>query len=139
MEMSKKEFLVQEDNTVLKEFIKTNSEQLEALIKDSKKAQVGGREDMTRLLINIQFLALFSHYPVPPSRRPMVLWWSILERTPKPRLLPCFSLSLSASLRHTRSDVLLDGLNDLVVDSEIKTKDFTAKTTCVKFKLLLVS
>uniref|UniRef100_A0A7N9AR44 Formin-like 1a n=1 Tax=Mastacembelus armatus TaxID=205130 RepID=A0A7N9AR44_9TELE len=39
MEMTKKEFLVQDDSAVLKEFIKTNSEQLEALIKDSKTAQ----------------------------------------------------------------------------------------------------
>lgn len=39
MEMVKKEFLVQDDSPVLKEFIKTNSEQLESLIKDSKKAQ----------------------------------------------------------------------------------------------------
>ncbi|KAL3053339.1 hypothetical protein OYC64_005804 [Pagothenia borchgrevinki] len=39
MEMAKKEFLVQDDSRVLKEFIKTNSEQLETLIKDSKKAQ----------------------------------------------------------------------------------------------------
>ncbi|XP_056258602.1 formin-like protein 1 isoform X2 [Seriola aureovittata] len=39
MEMTKKEFLVQDDCPVLKEFIKTNSEQLEALIKDSKTAQ----------------------------------------------------------------------------------------------------
>ncbi|KAF3699957.1 Formin-like protein 2 Protein Man [Channa argus] len=39
MEMTKKEFLVQDDSPVLKEFIKTNSEQLELLIKDSKTAQ----------------------------------------------------------------------------------------------------
>uniref|UniRef100_A0A7N6BEI7 Formin-like 1a n=1 Tax=Anabas testudineus TaxID=64144 RepID=A0A7N6BEI7_ANATE len=39
MEMTKKEFLVQDDCPVLKEFIKTNSEQLESLIKDSKTAQ----------------------------------------------------------------------------------------------------
>ncbi|XP_069004810.1 formin-like protein 1 [Embiotoca jacksoni] len=39
MEMTKKEFLVQDDSTVLKEFIKTNSEQLESLIKDGKTAQ----------------------------------------------------------------------------------------------------
>ncbi|XP_069381834.1 formin-like protein 1 [Paralichthys olivaceus] len=39
MEMTKKEFLVQDDSTVLKEFIKENSEQLESLIKDSKTAQ----------------------------------------------------------------------------------------------------
>ncbi|XP_070778577.1 formin-like protein 1 [Enoplosus armatus] len=39
MEMTKKEFLVQDDSPVLKEFIKTNSEQLEYLIKDSKTAQ----------------------------------------------------------------------------------------------------
>lgn len=40
MEMTKKEFLVQDDSPVLKEFIKTNSEQLGSLIKDSKTAQV---------------------------------------------------------------------------------------------------
>ncbi|KAK9534683.1 hypothetical protein VZT92_007113 [Zoarces viviparus] len=39
MEMTKKEFLVQDDSPVLKDFIKTNSEQLETLIKDSKTAQ----------------------------------------------------------------------------------------------------
>ncbi|KAM9394005.1 formin-like protein 1 [Pholidichthys leucotaenia] len=39
MEMTKKEFLVQDDSPVLKEFVKTNSEQLDALIKDSKTAQ----------------------------------------------------------------------------------------------------
>ncbi|XP_068560561.1 formin-like protein 1 [Cebidichthys violaceus] len=39
MEMAKKEFLVQDDSPVLKDFIKTNSEQLETLIKDSKTAQ----------------------------------------------------------------------------------------------------
>lgn len=40
MEMAKKEFLVQDDSSVLKEFIKANSEQLEHLAKDSKTAQV---------------------------------------------------------------------------------------------------
>lgn len=40
MEMSKKEFLVQDDSTVLKDFIKVNSEQLQTLAKDSKTAQV---------------------------------------------------------------------------------------------------
>lgn len=40
MEMTKKEFLVQDDSPVLKEFIKTNSEVLESLVKDSKTAQV---------------------------------------------------------------------------------------------------
>uniref|UniRef100_A0A673B3Y5 Formin-like protein 1 n=1 Tax=Sphaeramia orbicularis TaxID=375764 RepID=A0A673B3Y5_9TELE len=39
MEMTKKEFLVQDDSPVLKEFIKTNSEALNSLIKDSKTAQ----------------------------------------------------------------------------------------------------
>ncbi|XP_061567977.1 formin-like protein 1 [Cololabis saira] len=39
MEMAKKEFLVQDDSPVLKEFIKTNCELLEALLKDSKTAQ----------------------------------------------------------------------------------------------------
>ncbi|XP_029013886.1 formin-like protein 1 [Betta splendens] len=39
MEMTKKEFLVQDDSPVLKEFIKTNCEHLESLIKDSKTAQ----------------------------------------------------------------------------------------------------
>ncbi|KAK7940571.1 hypothetical protein WMY93_003897 [Mugilogobius chulae] len=39
MEMTKKEFLVQDDSPVLKEFIKTNSTILESLIKDSKTAQ----------------------------------------------------------------------------------------------------
>lgn len=38
--MTKKEFLVQDDSPVLKDFIKTNCEQLESLIKDSKTAQV---------------------------------------------------------------------------------------------------
>lgn len=40
MEMTKKEFLVQDDSSVLKDFIKANSEQLETLAKDSKTAQV---------------------------------------------------------------------------------------------------
>lgn len=40
MEMSKKEFLVQDDSSVLKDFIKANSEQLESLAKDRKTAQV---------------------------------------------------------------------------------------------------
>uniref|UniRef100_UPI0037E7F2BE formin-like protein 1 n=1 Tax=Semicossyphus pulcher TaxID=241346 RepID=UPI0037E7F2BE len=39
MEMTKKEFLVQDDSPVLKEFIKANSEQLDTFIKDSKTAQ----------------------------------------------------------------------------------------------------
>ncbi|XP_068605472.1 formin-like protein 1 [Brachionichthys hirsutus] len=39
MEMTKKEFLVQDDSPALKEFIKTNSQQLGSLIKDSKTAQ----------------------------------------------------------------------------------------------------
>ncbi|KAL0992808.1 hypothetical protein UPYG_G00098720 [Umbra pygmaea] len=39
MEVAKKEFLVQDDNMVLKEFVKTNSELLDSLSKDSKKAQ----------------------------------------------------------------------------------------------------
>lgn len=38
--MTKKEFLVQDESSVLKEFIKNNSEQLESLAKDSKTAQV---------------------------------------------------------------------------------------------------
>lgn len=38
--MTKKEFLVQDDSSVLKDFIKANSEQLETLAKDSKRAQV---------------------------------------------------------------------------------------------------
>lgn len=40
MEISKKEFLVQDDSSVLKDFIKGNSEQLGTLAKDSKTAQV---------------------------------------------------------------------------------------------------
>lgn len=39
MEVTKKEFLVQDDNPVLKEFIKTNSETLDSLLRDSKAAQ----------------------------------------------------------------------------------------------------
>lgn len=39
MEMTKKEFLVQDDSPVLKEFIKTNCTILEGLVKDSKTAQ----------------------------------------------------------------------------------------------------
>ena len=41
MEMTKKEFLVQEDNKVLQDFVKTHSTQLDALVKDGKTAQVG--------------------------------------------------------------------------------------------------
>ena len=41
MEMTKKEFLVQEDSKVLQDFVKTNSNQLSSLVKDSKTAQVG--------------------------------------------------------------------------------------------------
>lgn len=40
MEMTKKEFLVQDDSPVLKDFIKINCEVLESLVKDSKTAQV---------------------------------------------------------------------------------------------------
>ncbi|XP_028311559.1 formin-like protein 1 [Gouania willdenowi] len=39
MAMTEKEFLMQDDSLVLKEFIQTNSELLESLIKDSKTAQ----------------------------------------------------------------------------------------------------
>ncbi|XP_071386577.1 LOW QUALITY PROTEIN: formin-like protein 1 [Centroberyx affinis] len=39
MEMTKKEFLVQDDSPVLKDFIKTNCDLLESLVKDSKTAQ----------------------------------------------------------------------------------------------------
>ncbi|XP_051904584.1 formin-like protein 1 isoform X2 [Hippocampus zosterae] len=39
MEMTKKEFMIQDDSPVLKEFIKSNSEPLESLKKDSKTAQ----------------------------------------------------------------------------------------------------
>ncbi|XP_056143205.1 formin-like protein 1 isoform X2 [Lampris incognitus] len=39
MEMTKKEFMVQDDSRVLKDFVKSNSEQLESLLKDSKSAQ----------------------------------------------------------------------------------------------------
>ncbi|CAN9505508.1 unnamed protein product [Ophioblennius macclurei] len=39
MEVAKKEYQVQDDSPVLKEFIETNGEQLESLIKDSKTAQ----------------------------------------------------------------------------------------------------
>lgn len=42
MELTKKEFLVQDDSPVLKEFIKTNCEVLESLAKDGRTAQVGG-------------------------------------------------------------------------------------------------
>lgn len=38
--MAKKEFLVQEEGAVLKDFIKANSELLETLAKDGKTAQV---------------------------------------------------------------------------------------------------
>uniref|UniRef100_UPI003AAC9D03 formin-like protein 1 n=1 Tax=Centroberyx gerrardi TaxID=166262 RepID=UPI003AAC9D03 len=38
MEMTKKEFLVQDDSPVLKDFIKTNCDLLESLVKDSKTA-----------------------------------------------------------------------------------------------------
>jgi len=41
MEMAKKEFLVQEDNVVLKDFVKANSAALDSLVKDGKTAQVG--------------------------------------------------------------------------------------------------
>ena len=40
MEVAKKEFLVQDDNTVLKGFLKANNELMDALLKDSKTAQV---------------------------------------------------------------------------------------------------
>ena len=40
MEVACKEFLVQDDNPVLKDFIKNSSEMLDTLIKDSKTAQV---------------------------------------------------------------------------------------------------
>lgn len=40
MEMAKKEYLVQDDSAVLKDFIKNNCEHLETLAKDSKTAQV---------------------------------------------------------------------------------------------------
>ena len=43
MEMTKKEFLVQEDNKVLQDFVKTNSNQLALLVKDGKTAQVGAQ------------------------------------------------------------------------------------------------
>lgn len=39
MDMAKKEYLVQEDNTVLRDFVKDNSAPLEALAKDGKTAQ----------------------------------------------------------------------------------------------------
>ncbi|KAG5832936.1 hypothetical protein ANANG_G00296490 [Anguilla anguilla] len=39
MAVAQKEFLVQDDNPVLKEFIKSSSEMLDSLIKDSKTAQ----------------------------------------------------------------------------------------------------
>ncbi|XP_062303244.1 formin-like protein 1 isoform X2 [Osmerus eperlanus] len=39
MEVTKKEFLVQDDNTVLKGFLKANNELMDALLKDSKTAQ----------------------------------------------------------------------------------------------------
>ncbi|TRZ03213.1 hypothetical protein DNTS_018904, partial [Danionella cerebrum] len=39
MEVTKKEFMVQDDNAGLKEFIKTNSDQLTSLVKDGKTAQ----------------------------------------------------------------------------------------------------
>ncbi|XP_023691360.2 formin-like protein 1 isoform X1 [Paramormyrops kingsleyae] len=39
MEMARKEFMVQDDSPALKEFLKTNSELLDSLIKDSKAAQ----------------------------------------------------------------------------------------------------
>ena len=40
MEVAKKEFLVQDDKTVLKGFLKANNELMDALLKDSKTAQV---------------------------------------------------------------------------------------------------
>ena len=96
MEMAKKEFLVQDDSSVLKEFIKTNSEQLETLIKDSKKAQVS--------LQSISNVQPTPHYMLSDMissscllcRRHTDLWWSISERILKPRSLPCFSRRLDA-------------------------------------------
>lgn len=96
MEMTKKEFLVQDDSPVLKEFIKTNSEHLESLIKDSKTAQVGILSLSTHKAACIMFI-IFTNIFAYPSRRLMPLSWSILERTPKPRSLPCFSRCLGAS------------------------------------------
>lgn len=40
MEGTKKEFMVQDDITVLKEFVKVNSALLDSLVKDGKTAQV---------------------------------------------------------------------------------------------------
>lgn len=52
MEVTKKEFMVQDDSPVLKEFIKVNCEQLEALIKDSKTAQVSPHNTSIKHLIS---------------------------------------------------------------------------------------
>lgn len=40
MEGTKKEFMVQDDITALKEFVKANSDVLDSLVKDGKTAQV---------------------------------------------------------------------------------------------------
>lgn len=55
MEMTKKEFLVQDDSPVLKEFIKTNSEQLEGLVKDSKTAQVSLQPAHIKLTLELLY------------------------------------------------------------------------------------
>lgn len=55
MEMTKKEFLVQDDSAVLKEFVKTNSEQLGALVKDSKTAQVSLQPAHIKLTLQLLY------------------------------------------------------------------------------------
>lgn len=55
MEMTKKEFLVQDDSVVLKEFVKTNSEQLGALVKDSKTAQVSLQPAHIKLTLQLLY------------------------------------------------------------------------------------
>lgn len=99
--MAKKEFLVQDDSPVLKEFIKTNSEQLESLVKDSKTAQVSLSIHF-KLTLKLRTTPYVMLLYIPfmessPFRRHTALWWSILERTPKPHNLLHFSRCLGAS------------------------------------------
>lgn len=82
MEMTKKEFLVQDDSRLLKEFIRSNCEHLDSLVKDSKTAQVGLiRNRHGDAVAPVLFLTPVN--PPPPAAGGLHLRGGVLRRKPE--------------------------------------------------------
>uniref|UniRef100_A0A8C9SR70 Formin like 1 n=1 Tax=Scleropages formosus TaxID=113540 RepID=A0A8C9SR70_SCLFO len=82
MEVVRKEFLVQDDNPVLKEFLKTNNELMDILLKDSKAAQES-------------YLSVVEYFGENPKTTPPSMFFPIFVRfikAYKVRVTPVVSL-----------------------------------------------